>query len=720
MATFNESTKVSQSVIGIGNTAGTRTNISPISTPATGNRKPTKVIDNSAPMMRDMGKLFGKGVQGHQDASEYSGTVSGDDNFVEFKKGMSNLESHYSAKENMSVGDTFEKDRLTQGLFEYYMQKGAFGKNAVANDAFKKTYGRPAMDAVNRAKINNADERFKLMGVEEDLDWKDRANAMRSQITMRQVLDTRGRYYGLGMNGEIAEDIAANSLNLEFNEYLGDGKTIDIFDADGNVSTDKVNKWMMSFYGNFLKVANSDIKSVKDLKEFTYDKTDERFGDKAAQKMLQNWKAGLSKALSAKGKNGHQDLVPYKIALRQVKDSVGAGVLPTADNLAVLQDDYKDKISNNLLISDSSRESLEVDYNDTLIAVGNVVTINEQLNKGIPHRESWLAFEANGSSRTASTTRGTVDTTMNGALYAKVFQQRVANMDEGASGMKMDTPDEREKFASALGMLNSMNRVHDKPSKLFVGFDQSLSGAKNPPNDLNSMRQLHSYLNMQRQTNDKYSTGGAGLSRQLGEVLYNENLSDVEKMQRADVYVNTYAKGLGYKATQKVMSKTVSDALKGEFKRTFGVNAELTDLSATISVFLGHKDLSPSQAKQWLAARSTTDVGAWVSFDTDQMIVNPQGVDSGDVDRALRLALKIQNNHFKRTIKSTNLHFKPNLSGGDIGYTVEYQTDDGKIVHIMDLNKAVIDKFNAVGSSEEGGMEAKWKDFAFIFTGYAE
>lgn len=227
---------------------------------------PTKVVDNSAALTKDIGKMMGGMVQQHQEASTYAGKRVGTDNLVSYKSDMNKLAAYYADKGDLTSSDMVAKNREEQGIFETYMQKGHFGDNALANESFKDTYASPAYDNLLRTQTQNNDRRKALFKDETKTEITHEIEFLGSDINAENLATYKQRYKSAGLDPESVTALylaaAGTSLEKEMNNHH------DIYyNKAGTINQEAVNGLVDEKYALVLTTDNekiaSDLSSVR-------------------------------------------------------------------------------------------------------------------------------------------------------------------------------------------------------------------------------------------------------------------------------------------------------------------------------------------------------------------------------------------------------------------------------------------------------------------------
>lgn len=255
---------------------------------ATGSATPTSIqatqtVNKSAGLAKDIGKMFGGLMQEHQQASEYAGKRVGTDNLVEYKKEMGRIAEYYAGKENLTSADMVEKSRSEQGIYEHYMQRGHFGDNELANQAFKDTYARPATDNLFATKTQNESNRVKLFQHETKRDVTYAIEYLGDDINAEVIDSFKDMYRDAGLPQDDIDTLVVNAatdgLTTTFNENFSA-----YMDEAGNLNDIGIDNAIDKAYRHYLHSPNEMIRNAmskqkKAVKSFMDTKSKEARND---------------------------------------------------------------------------------------------------------------------------------------------------------------------------------------------------------------------------------------------------------------------------------------------------------------------------------------------------------------------------------------------------------------------------------------------------------
>lgn len=268
-----------------------------IGAPTSTTIQPTQQIDKSAALVKDIGKMFGGILESHQEASAYAGKRVGTDNLVEYKKQMSGIAQLYAGKADLTSADMTEKTRLEQGVYETYMQKGAFGDNPLANQAFKDTYSIPATNDLLKNKESNAALSKKLFTNEEIQAISLEMTLTNGTFTDENVKVWQDRLREVGQDPQAIWTGVAQGLNSSFTNKFKDGVDsveLTLYLDEGLLTQNSIDNLFNDTYGGFAKRSNGEYSKVDtSITDTAYD---------AMKKSFNNWVDGYNKEVTGKGK----------------------------------------------------------------------------------------------------------------------------------------------------------------------------------------------------------------------------------------------------------------------------------------------------------------------------------------------------------------------------------------------------------------------------------
>jgi len=239
------------------------------------------IIDRSAGLAKDIGKMFGNVVETHQEASEYAGKRVGTDNLVEYNAEMDRIDAFYADKENPHSSDLASRTREEQGLYEKYMQKGVFQNNPLANQSFKDTYASPAANRLLKQKTANNANRVKLFRGEEVRAVELEIDISNGNFSKANVDTWMNRVRAVGVNPQTVWGDVANGLNSAFTNKFKDGLSsvaLTPYLENGILTQNGLDRLFNDTKGEFATRSNGEFsKEVVSMTDESYDAIKESF-----------------------------------------------------------------------------------------------------------------------------------------------------------------------------------------------------------------------------------------------------------------------------------------------------------------------------------------------------------------------------------------------------------------------------------------------------------
>lgn len=227
--------------------------------------QPTQIIDKSAGLAKDIGKMFGGLLQEHQQASEYAGKRVGTDNLASYKAEMDKINEYYNSKENLTSADYVEKSRQEQGVYESLLQTGAFPDNQLANQAFKDTFASPAGEFTLRQRAINDKLGFDLHTKEELASVKDEMQRASGVYTIDNINTWKARVSAVNEDPNKVWDEASIGLNQAFYNDFKDGvnsPTLKGYLENGKLTQNSLDAIYNNYFGKFSKRTNGSFSKV--------------------------------------------------------------------------------------------------------------------------------------------------------------------------------------------------------------------------------------------------------------------------------------------------------------------------------------------------------------------------------------------------------------------------------------------------------------------------
>lgn len=231
--------------------------------------QPTQIVDKSAGLAKDIGKMFGGLLQEHQQASEYAGKRVGTDNLASYKQEMDKIDAYYNSKENLISADYIEKSREEQGVYEEFLQTGAFPDNELANQAFKDTFATPAGEFTLRQRAINDKLGFNLHTKEELASVKDEMQRASGVYTIDNINTWKTRVSAVRKDPNRVWDEASIGLNQAFYNDFKDGVNSPALKAyleNGKLTQNSLDTIYNNYFGKFSKRTGGSFSKVyKDM-----------------------------------------------------------------------------------------------------------------------------------------------------------------------------------------------------------------------------------------------------------------------------------------------------------------------------------------------------------------------------------------------------------------------------------------------------------------------
>lgn len=209
------------------------------------NIREQQILDKGAALAKDIGMGAGKVVKEVQNASAYAGKRSGIDNLLEFSKDLEALDADYATRENVTSADYLNKSLAEEAIFKYYLERGSFGDNQIANQEFKDTYGVQATKILFASKTANAKKQQILIKKETDASMKETIEGVPINSKIADTLRAQARSVGNDPES-VNVQIATNRINSLYSEY-NDNNLLFTTEAKGG---DVFNR----HYGEFLRM----------------------------------------------------------------------------------------------------------------------------------------------------------------------------------------------------------------------------------------------------------------------------------------------------------------------------------------------------------------------------------------------------------------------------------------------------------------------------------
>ena len=242
-------------------TTAPNAHLNSVSTGGGSRTQPTQIVDSTSKLIGDIGKMFGKGVKQHQQASEFAGEYVGVDNMTSYKKELAVLDEEFARNASPTSVDVSKKMNDEELIYQKYMDKGAFGENDLANEGFKKTYGRPATGLKQQRAVRNTAMKTALFTKEEKEDISDKINTLDFDINKETVKSFKARYRNVGLDANDVDAMVYTRINNGVAKYVQENAN-EFFDAGGNAIKGKFESYMKDAYKIFEDTNSDSLKGA--------------------------------------------------------------------------------------------------------------------------------------------------------------------------------------------------------------------------------------------------------------------------------------------------------------------------------------------------------------------------------------------------------------------------------------------------------------------------
>lgn len=723
LAKTQQQTQVAQAPAGAAQAAGAprigRTVISP-----------TKRIDKSAELIRDIGKVFGKGIETQVQASDYTGKRVGTDLLVQYKRDMGAIALKYADKPDLSSSDMVEKTRLEQGVYEKYMQKGAFGDNDIANEAFKETYAVPATDNLFRLKEANARTRVKLFQQETTRDISEAVNILGSDINEDVINTFKDQYSEAGLQPLLVDELVLNTASDSISNEVNDNHEL-YYDAGGNINQAAIDGLIQRHYQHYLESDNETIKAEvaknsKSVNKFLEAKADDTRATYNTQAM------NIGRALTWEG-DPYTDAngVTYKFAnnFKEYESLIDAQFpLLTTEAKTKVMNLYKEKTATkNAMNSLATNFMASTKYNfiDKKFPSGQPISLAEvQLvrdqnvviqnlkdqglisdSKGISadfrtkeierqyySQQTIFSDIANQSTEKLIEYSEKGSTNANGDVitgneYMKQYKISEDNIALDIDGMDIDVnnadvhnnlrADLYSRFDSSVRMATAQGKA--RPA-LFNRYDTVVNDVSGSTKDLGTMQKIVEYIDYTKANgNNKYFAYDRDLNN-LKQALYQVDadgnlLPQETRARNASIIMQNMATNIYRNSNNKEAVRTATKAVDeialggGEGLRgtlTF-IDTPVPNATAQHVMRLYQGSLDTLSIRQHVSSYETWDAGGTLGFDRQRVFV-PKGLTSAKFGNYVDTILKIYNEDREDTLNAGDVEYVIGNDGVDLTY----------------------------------------------------
>lgn len=695
------------------------------------NIQPTKIIDNSAALVKDIGKMFGNLVQEHQQASEYAGKRVGTDNLVSYKKEILKIEDMYAAKADKTSADMIEKTRLEQGVYESYLQKGAFGDNEIANQAFKDTYATPAGLNVLALKKNNHEEQTRLFRKETKEDVAHQIEVIGSDISSETIATFKQRYKNAGLDPNDVDtrvlDSASDSLTTEINNNYAN-----YYDEAGNINQDAVDNLFNTKYKHYI---NSDNQAIVAELSKTKHSLDSFLTTKSKQEKTKytNRAVVRAKSLMHKGtpftdKNGvtHR----YAINAKEFESIINKEYpLLTKDNQEKIVGMYKDATNGSNSMNPYATQFLnDAKYyftsklfpsggvipkdlvekfrlkKDIIVELGNQGKISTSKVMSVVEKQKEIEREYNQQQRIFSDMKsnngedlhhlavvGAIDAEgqkIKGDTYMKAYKITEENIAKGIDSIKTDTNDVKEAAKSKETLYTFFDesvkyaKAQGKSTPdIFRRYDTTIANTSGVFKDVESMQKMLLYIEYAKANGDDKYYSYDGELNLLKQNLYKTDadgklLPEETRAHRASIVMNDIATNIYRNAHNRealrAVKKQINKIATGESRYLTIIDTPVPDRTAEnmLKIYRGAKDELSLQ--QYVEGYEYYDAGGNWGHDKSRVAV-PKGLGEGSeglekFSRYVDTILKIYNKKQKDKLVPADVEFVIGNDGTDLTY----------------------------------------------------
>lgn len=669
-----------------------------------------KNIDNTAALIRDIG------VQGNQmakevnRASEYAGVVSGTENLAYFTEGMKNIDKMYKDKEvqgGLTAEDMEQRSIAEKNLYNAHLTRGAFGDNAVANDAFKKSYLKNATSHLFKQDSFNTKKRNELILKEELTRTQDLVQWGGTSFDAVNMDERRAAISSVNGNPDEADDMWANTLITKFKERWHSNKPL--------------------FVGENAKKEINDIfqHAIKINAEGEYEKVDPNLTDAAEAKMIRA--IGLMRDSVGRETNSANEKKHVE-TVKKTSDRQKDGELTNPITLQAMAEslNFFENAKNNGTFSGEKFKTMKQAYDNLLEHENKMYVVSSY-------------FDKDGNIEDPDVFRELTVEGLDGYL-PKVSQ----------IGSAVDRIDANifkaygEQKASEANTDMQMQKINN--SKDIAEFERKFIKARNLSNAVSStepkfVQELNNRLNGSLSTNISKDTAFklrasmelTGLSLKEPKVYhaikdYTEVLADKDReSEHKDAMSNINAI---LQNNHSDIKPKVSDITSGmleifQDKAERGNNSTFHIGSARMLAEALYQDgLSEDMALDDARNRETFDLSTYKGFikisgaGTDKNLVLPRNVSTKDAQAIIDIYTK------EKDISEAQIYIVPEVIGRtgerDISWSLMYERGDGKLETLGAINTETYDmyknkKFKSVKTKEaQEAIDKKREDNRFL------
>ncbi len=689
------------------------------------------VVNNNEKLANDIGKMFGKTVEAHQDASEYAGKRVGADNLVEYKKEIDQIAAHYSDKEFLTSSDMAEKSRREQGMYEKYFQKGVFNENDLANQAFKDTYANPATDNLFGLKTQNRAMGMKLFTEEEKVEISNDIDTLGTNIDQNVIDVYKTRYKAVGLDPNQVDASVLDRLNSELATEVNNNYS-QYYDEGGNLKADESNKMLDDMFKVYAGTDSAEIqasveKSRKSADVFIKQKSNEQ------KQQYMNQATNVARAGTWRGEpytdeNGvrHEWTDSYKEfeslissdfplldtenhtqvmnMYKHYTDSDNSGNDMASKYLKVTTDKWDpylneskvmtkteldnnvawaNSIENNPDVSQTKKDSVQIKKEKLIREQGHITKVISDVDR--------LSTD---DLRTLSET-GTVDAerrVIPAKRYKQIISDRISKDSSEIKEMNIDSPEAMTEFRDKMNNVKRLSESQNvKTPSIFKWYDNKLQDFTGESLSLNEMKQVSEYVSYRADNGDESKKYFAADMKQLNQIMHNdaEDMTDELKLKDGNALMNKVASDVNREAASKARKDKFNDAL-GDMMNS-GEWTSFTDLPTADNtsyhlqaIYKNHSN-SKADIEKFVNGMETYDVeSSWYSRDKMRLVV-PVGMSNGSFKKSINTSLDVYNKGRNDKIGQGDLDYVIQNDGTNISYRL-VRADNGEYLGSVSEN----------------------------------
>ena len=702
--------------------------------------QPTQIIDKSAGLAKDIGKMFGGLLQEHQQASEYAGKRVGTDNLVSYKQEMGKIADMYASKADVTSSDMIEKSRLEQGVYEEFLQKGTFADNPLANQAFRDTYADPAADHVLRLKKTNSDKQVALFKDETKRDVSFSVGALGSDINAENIKTFKQQYSDAGLDPVAVDGLVLNAASDSLTVEVNNNHSL-YYDAGGNINTEAVDAMFKDKYKHYV---GSDNKAIVAELSKTKETMDTFLKGKANQARVEytNQAMNRGRSLTWDGQPyTDENGITYKFAsnYKEFEKTVSEEFpLLTTENHTQVMNLYRTKKSskdgmNSLatkymastkfnLIDKKFPSGQPIDkktikeyasWNNTIQTMAKQGLISESKAIAAEFRQKTLQrqydnqqtiFNDMGVNNTETLIKksevgGTNPNgeTITGNEYMKQYKITEDNIAQVVDSIDTDTIDVKtaggvrqeltKRFDASVRYAQAQGK--NRPA-LFNRYDASISDVSGTPKAVEEMQKMLQYIEYSKANgNNKYYAYDKELN-QLKQVLYKTDadgklLPKEERAQRASIIMQSMAtdiyRNTNSKESLRTAVKAVNEIATGESRYFTSIDTPVPQGTAQNIMKLYKGSADELSIKQEVESYEYYDAGGTTGFDKSRVAI-PKGLDKPKFGRYVNTILKVYNTNREDKLDAGDVEFVVGNDGTDLTYRILDRTTQRHIGNI--------------------------------------